>query len=95
MTVTTDPQPDRPGREAPALHQEVEVSLTLRLWLDAGWDEDAVVTHVRTRLPDAFGEELTAMLNPVDIRSVRQEAEVYGTERAAAGRRPWWVRWRR
>jgi hypothetical protein len=61
------------------MKQQVGITMTLTLWLNAGMKKDDVVTHVRTRLPDAFGEELTAVTNPVDVLSVRQEAEVYGT----------------
>ena len=53
--------------------------MALSLWLDAGMDEDDIVTYIRSVLPLAFGESLTAMLNPVDIIDVRQEAEIYGT----------------
>lgn len=60
------------------MKQQVEVTMTLTLWLDVAMTEDDIVTHVRTRLPDAFGEELTAVTNPVDVLSVRQEAEAYG-----------------
>jgi hypothetical protein len=56
------------------MRQQVEVTMTLTLWLAAAMTEDDVVTHVRTRLPDAFGEALTAMTNPVDILMIRQEA---------------------
>ena len=63
------------------MKQQVEVTMTLRLWLDAAMDEEDITTHVRSLLPLAFGEELTAMINPVDILNIRQEAEIFGTER--------------
>ena len=59
------------------MRQQVDVTLKLSLWLDAAWDEDDIVTHVRAALPDAFGESLTSMNNPVDVLDVRQEAELY------------------
>ena len=62
------------------MKQHVDITLVLSLWLDARMDEGEIVTHVRASLPDAFGEELTAMLNPVDILVVHQEAELYGSE---------------
>lgn len=61
------------------MKQQVEITMTVTLWLNAAMTEDAIVTHVRARLPDAFGEDLTAVTNPVDVLSVRQEAEVYVT----------------
>jgi hypothetical protein len=60
------------------MKQQVDITMKLSLWLDASMDEDEIVTHVRSALPTAFGEELTQMANPVDILDVRQEAEVYG-----------------
>ncbi len=60
------------------MKQQVEVTLKLSLWLDATMNEDEIVTHVRSSLPKGFGEELTAMQNPVDILDVRQEAEIHG-----------------
>lgn len=78
-------------QESP-MKQHVDITLKLSLWLDATMDEDDIVTHVRASLPKAFGEELTAMKNPVDIISVRQEAEIYGTEQTASGTQspaPW------
>ena len=60
------------------MKQQVDVTLKLSLWLDAALDEDEIVTHVRSSLPKAFGAELTAMKNPVDILEVRQEAAIYG-----------------
>lgn len=62
------------------MNQQVEITLMLRLWLDAAMDEEAIATHVRTRLPYAFGEALTGLSNSVDIRDIRQEAELFGTE---------------
>jgi hypothetical protein len=55
--------------------------MKLSFWLDATMGEDEIVTHVRSSLPKAFGEELTAMKNPVDILDVKQEAEIYGEEK--------------
>lgn len=68
--------------DSEALKQQVDVTLKLSLWLDAEMDEDEIVTLVRSSLPNAFGEALTAMINPVDILEVRQEAEIYGNEEA-------------
>jgi hypothetical protein len=62
------------------MKQQVNVTMTLSLWLDAAMDEDDIVTYVRSVLPLAFGEALTAMKNPVDILDIQQEAEIYGTE---------------
>jgi hypothetical protein len=62
------------------MKQQVDITLKLSLWLDTAMDEDEIVTHVRSSLPKAFGEELTAMKNPVDILDVKPEAEIYGTE---------------
>jgi hypothetical protein len=69
------------------MKQQVDITLKLSLWLDATMDEDEIVTHVRSSLPKAFGEELTAMTNPVDIIDVRQEAEIDGTEETQADNR--------
>lgn len=60
------------------MKQQVDITLKLSLWLDATMDKVEIVTHVRSSLPHAFGEELTAMINPVDILDVREEAEIYG-----------------
>jgi hypothetical protein len=60
------------------MKQQVDITMKLSLWLDASMDEDEIVTHVRSALPSAFGEELTEMKNPVDILHVRQEAEING-----------------
>ena len=64
------------------MQQLVEITLKLSLWLDAALDEEAIVSHVRTRLPHAFGEELTSIINPVDILEIREEAGIFGTEEA-------------
>lgn len=60
------------------MKQQVEVTLKLSLWLNADMDEDEIVTHVRSSLPNALGEELTSMQNPVDILEVRRGAEING-----------------
>ena len=65
------------------MKQQVDVTLKLSLWLDATMDEDEIVSHVRASLPLAFGVELTAMINPVDIFDICQEAEIYGNEPAS------------
>lgn len=62
------------------MNQQVQITVSLRLWLDAAMDEEAIATHVRTRLPHAFGEELTALTNPVDILDIREEADIFGSE---------------
>jgi hypothetical protein len=62
------------------MKQHVEITLRLNLWLDVLMDQDELITHVRTRLPYAFGEELTEMVNPVDILEIRQEAAIYSNE---------------
>jgi len=62
------------------MKQQVEVTLALSLWLDATMDEEAITTYVRGALPHAFGEALTFMTNPVDVLTIRQEAEIYGLE---------------
>jgi len=62
------------------MKQQVNVTFTLSLWLDAAMDEDDIVTMVRSALPLAFGKALTAMKNPVDILDIRQEAEIYGVD---------------
>lgn len=65
---------------AKAVHQQqVDVTLKLSLWLDASMSEDDITTYIRSSLPQAFGEELTALQNPVDILDIKQEAEIYGT----------------
>jgi len=61
------------------MKQQVNVTMRLSLWLDATMDENDIVTYVRSSLPLAFGRELTAMKNPVDILDIQQEAEIYGT----------------
>jgi hypothetical protein len=66
--------------EKQPIRQQVDIALKLSLWLDATMDEDGIVTRVRAALPLAFGEELTAMLNSVDILDIKQEAEIYATE---------------
>jgi hypothetical protein len=62
------------------MKHEVHVTLTLKLWLDASWDDETIVTHVRTQLPLAFGDELTTLQNPIDVLSIEQETHIYGTE---------------
>jgi hypothetical protein len=59
------------------MKQRVNITMTLSLWLDATMDEDDIVTYVRSVLPLAFGRELTAMKNPVDILDIRQEVGIY------------------
>jgi hypothetical protein len=66
-------------QESP-MNQQVDITLKLSLWLDATMDEDDIITHIRSSLPKAFGKELTAMKNPVDILDIQQEAEIYGEE---------------
>jgi len=64
------------------MKQQVDITLKLSLWLDATLDEDEIITHVRASLPIAFGDQLTAMQNPVDILDIKQEAEIYGATHA-------------
>jgi hypothetical protein len=59
------------------MKQQVNITMTLSLWLDAALDGDDIVTYVRSSLPLAFGDALTAMKNPVDILDIRQEAEIF------------------
>ncbi|HLN26697.1 MAG TPA: hypothetical protein VK395_03075 [Gemmataceae bacterium] len=59
------------------MKQQVDIRLKLSLWLDAAMDQDDIVTYVRAALPEAFGEDLTAMANPVDILDIREEAAIY------------------
>lgn len=74
------------------MKQQVDITMKLSLWLDASMDADEIVTHIRSTLPNAFGEELTDMLNPVDILDVREEAAIYGpTEPCVPTRSPWAV----
>ncbi len=54
----------------------IDITLKVSLSLDATMSEDDIVTHVRSALPDAFGEELTAVRNPVDIIGVRSLADI-------------------
>jgi hypothetical protein len=60
------------------MKHQVNIAMTLSLWIDAAWNEDDIVTYVRSALPLAFGDALTAMKNPVDILDILQEAEIYG-----------------
>lgn len=59
------------------MKQQVNVTLTISLWLDAAMHEDDIVTMVRSALPLAFGKALTALKNPVDILDIRQEVQIY------------------
>lgn len=59
------------------MKQQVHVTVKLSLWLDATLDEDDIATYIRSSLPLAFGEDLTAMENPVDILDIREEAAIY------------------
>lgn len=79
-TITTTSTQKQPSPDGDVMKQQVDVILKLSLWLDATLDEDDIVTHVRTALPTAFGEELTVMENPVDIIAVEEEAEIFGNE---------------
>lgn len=63
----------------PAMKQHVEITMKLNLWLPAEWNEEQIITHIRSSLPTAFGEHLTDMENPVDVLDVREEAEIYCT----------------
>ena len=74
------------------MKQQVDITLKLSLWLDATMDEDAIVTHIRSSLPHAFGDELTEMKNPVDILDVREEAAIYANRKPGNPTRgPWAV----
>lgn len=55
----------------PPAMQRVEVTMRVALWLPADMREDTIVTHVRSSLPSAFGADLTAIKNPVDIVDVK------------------------
>ena len=62
------------------MKQQVDITLKVSLWLDATMSEDDIVTYIRASLPLAFGKDLTAMKNPVDILEIREEAAIYGNE---------------
>jgi hypothetical protein len=56
------------------------VQATLILSLPAGWDEDAISTHIRARIGAAFTDNLPGDVggeSPVNF-TFRQEAEIYG-----------------
>ena len=74
------------------MKQQVDITLKLSLWLNARMDQDDIVTYVRASLPKAFGVNLTAMKNPVDILDIREEAAIYSPDETTGHTRgPWAV----
>ena len=53
-------------------HQEVNVDLSIKLWLPIEWDEGEISGYVRGQLPEAYGERITNMINPVEIKDIKQ-----------------------
>ena len=74
------------------MKQQVDITMKLSLWLDTGMEQDDIVTYVRSALPAAFGEDITAMINPIDILDIREEAEIFSpAETTEPTRSPWAV----
>ena len=62
------------------LKQHVDVTLKLSLWLDASLSSTAIIELTKSRLSAAFATEVAAMLHPILIIGLQEEAEIYGTE---------------
>jgi len=74
------------------MKQQVDITLKLSLWLDAEMEVDDITTYVRASLPEAFGEALTDMENPVDILDIREESAIYSpSDTSGPTRAPWAV----
>lgn len=61
------------------MKQEVHVTLKLKLWLPCKFNKEEITTFFRHRLPNAFGNYLTDMINPIDIIDIKEEQEIYET----------------
>jgi hypothetical protein len=62
------------------MKQHVDLTLKLSLWIDASLSRDAVAETVTERLIADLGPEISPMLHAVEILSIREEADIYGTE---------------
>jgi hypothetical protein len=64
------------------MHQQVEVTLKMTMWLDARLDEEDIGELVRGGIYSQFPQELTPILpeSRLDILAIRQEHELYNPE---------------
>jgi hypothetical protein len=62
------------------MKHQVEVMLRLSLWIDASLAKEQLSRFVRDRLLAAFGDSISAMLDPVRILRLREEAEIFGEQ---------------
>jgi hypothetical protein len=76
-TGSSHPQAGENGR---TLKQHVDITVKLSLWLDASMSSSAIIGLTKSRLSAAFAMEIAAMLHPIQIVGLQEEAEIYGTE---------------
>lgn len=53
--------------------KQVEVTLKIKLLVPKQWNTDEIATSIKASLPNAFGESLTDIPNPVEIVEVKEE----------------------
>jgi hypothetical protein len=58
------------------MKQQVNITTTLTLWIDARLDRDKITALTEKSLQRGFGERFTSM----HIIEVREEAEIYGND---------------
>ncbi len=58
------------------MKQQVNITTTLTLWIDARKDRNAIMALAEKSLQRGFGERLTSM----HVIDVREEAEIYGND---------------
>jgi len=62
------------------MKQHVDITFKLSLWIDATLSRSDVIGLAKSRLSAAFAKEIAAMLHPILIIGLQEEAEIYGTE---------------
>ena len=62
------------------LNQQVDLTIKLSLCLDAAYSRSDIIGLAKSRLSAAFAIEIAAMLHPILIVGLQEEAEIYGTE---------------
>jgi hypothetical protein len=62
------------------MKQHVDITFKLSLWIDATLSRSDIIRLAKSRMSAAFAKEIVAMLHPILIIGLQEEAEIYGTE---------------
>lgn len=62
------------------MKQHVDITFKLSLWIDATLSRSDIIRLAKSRMSAAFAKEIVAMLHPILIIGIQEEAEIYGNE---------------